>query len=86
MKRILFFLFVIISSLGDSNKDKNVNNDYIEEMSSEPLILKLFKSGYKPLFMSCTPDDDPLGGGHSSHKSHQSHESHQSHRSHYSSR
>ena len=46
MKRILFFLFVIISSLGDSNKDKNVNNEYIEEMSSEPLILKLFKSGY----------------------------------------
>ena len=90
MKKSLYlFLCLVLSCLSFdfskySEKSKDNQNRTIEEQSKENLILKPFKM--VGLLWSCTPDNEPDGGGYRGGGSHLSHESHSSHSSHYSSR
>jgi len=90
MKKTLYlFLCLILSCISFdfskySVKNKDNQDRVIEEQSKEKLILKPFKM--VGLLWSCTPDEEPVGGGYGGGGSHQSHQSHSSHSSHYSSR
>ena len=83
MKKSLYlFLCLFISCLSfdfsrNGYKGHNRNDGIIEEQGKTSLILKPFK--FMGLLWSCTPDEEPGGGGGS-------HQSHRSHSSHYSSR
>ena len=83
MKKIIIFVCLVLSSIsvdftkhGVKNKEKQ--DRVIEEQSKAGLILKPFK--FFGLLWSCTPGDDPDGGGGGSHQSHRSHSSHYSSR------
>ena len=84
MKKSLYlFLCLVLSCISfdfskHNLKSKDEQDRIIEKQSKDHLILKPFKM--VGLLWSCTPDDEPDGGGH------QSHQSHSSHSSHYSSR
>ena len=86
-KSMYLFLCLIFSCISldfskHSVKNKDSLDRIIEEQGKENLILKPFKM--VGLLWSCTPQDEPDGGGYGG--SHQSHQSHSSHSSHYSSR
>lgn len=84
MKKLMyFFLCLVLSCVSFDFTKLSVNSKenrdkIIEEQSKTALILKPFK--LVGLWWSCTPDENPDGGG-----SHRSHQSHSSHSSHYSS-
>lgn len=80
----LIFSFISFDFTKHSVKNKDSQDSVIEELSKENLILKPFKMA--GLLWSCTPDEDPDGGGYGGGGSHRSHQSHSSHSSHYSSR